>query len=440
MNKISVDFNSITGLIKPMHGVGQPPMTGITCSLFHYLKEAGIPYSRLHDTGGAMGSGLYVDIPNIFRDFDADENDPNSYSFAFTDKIIEGLMENKCEPFFRLGVTIENYWELQSFRVFPPADFKKWARVCEHIIRHYNEGWANGYRYGITYWEIWNEPEGEACWRGTQEEYFRLYEITSNHLKNCFGDSIKVGGYASCGFYAIDKNPDINNIGLDVTVPTEWYLKYFYDFLKYITSEEHKSPLDFFSWHTYADVHDVVKYAEYSHKILCDYGFENIEEIIDEWNPCHDMIKKKTGYAAAQNLAMLLAMQKTSVSMMNFYDARIGYSIFSGMFNPDTGTPYPTYFAFMSFNRLYRLKNEVKTYSDNDNIFVGAATDGNKKVILLSNINDKAMTVEFDIKGAEVKDEDIFMINEEYVYSRTGKHITDKKLEIPAFTCVEISF
>jgi hypothetical protein len=37
------------------------------------LKHAGIPYSRLHDTFGRFGAGEYVDISNIFKNFDADE-------------------------------------------------------------------------------------------------------------------------------------------------------------------------------------------------------------------------------------------------------------------------------------------------------------------------------------------------------------------------------
>ena len=106
---INVDLNNIVGKMKPMHGVGQPPMTGISCSMFHYLKEAGIPYSRLHDVGGWLGGGLYVDIPNLFRDFDADENDPNSYDFAFTDYLLKNLLDNNCQPYFRLGVSIENH-------------------------------------------------------------------------------------------------------------------------------------------------------------------------------------------------------------------------------------------------------------------------------------------------------------------------------------------
>ncbi|MBR6719544.1 MAG: hypothetical protein IKL74_01390, partial [Clostridia bacterium] len=68
MAKITADFTKITGKIKPMHGVGQPPITGLTNEMFHYLKEAGIPYARLHDVGGMFGGGCFVDIPNLFPD------------------------------------------------------------------------------------------------------------------------------------------------------------------------------------------------------------------------------------------------------------------------------------------------------------------------------------------------------------------------------------
>ena len=33
--KISVDFNEAGARIKPMHGIGQPPLTGISNSLFY---------------------------------------------------------------------------------------------------------------------------------------------------------------------------------------------------------------------------------------------------------------------------------------------------------------------------------------------------------------------------------------------------------------------
>ena len=138
---VKVDFGVETGPVKPVNGVGQPPMVGQlnNWSMMHYLKEAGIPYSRLHDVGGWLGHGLYVDIPNLFPDFDADENDPKNYRFAYTDSLMKALAENNVEPFFRLGVTIENFVErgYPPVNIKPPKDFAKWARICEHVIRHY---------------------------------------------------------------------------------------------------------------------------------------------------------------------------------------------------------------------------------------------------------------------------------------------------------------
>ena len=83
MAKITVNFDKIVGKIKPMHAVGQPPFGGgflkLNFAPMQYLTDANIPYSRLHDVGGAFGGNRYVDIPNLFRDCDADETDPNSY-------------------------------------------------------------------------------------------------------------------------------------------------------------------------------------------------------------------------------------------------------------------------------------------------------------------------------------------------------------------------
>ncbi|MBP3348674.1 MAG: hypothetical protein J6L92_07960 [Clostridia bacterium] len=117
MNVIT-DFNRYTGTIKPMHGVGQPPFYGTDFGMIRYLKDAGIPFSRLHDVGGPYGEYRWVDIPNIFRDFAADPTDPLSYDFTFTDLLITALVNNGVEPFFRLGVTIENDAMIKSYRLF----------------------------------------------------------------------------------------------------------------------------------------------------------------------------------------------------------------------------------------------------------------------------------------------------------------------------------
>ena len=93
---IYIDFTKSIGPVKPMHSTGQGPLLRKLMpdfSMFRYLKEAGVPYARLHDVGGMFGGNLYVDIPNLFRDFDADENDPASYDFTFTDLYIAALVE-----------------------------------------------------------------------------------------------------------------------------------------------------------------------------------------------------------------------------------------------------------------------------------------------------------------------------------------------------------
>ena len=448
---ITADFNVITGRVKPMHGIGQPPTIGQSTAMFHYLRDAGIPYSRLHDVGGRLGGGVYVDIPNIFRDFDADENDPNSYDFVFTDWLMEQLIRQDCEPFFRLGVTIENAHMMKSYNIYPPKDPHKWARICEHIIRHYNQGWANGYRWGIEYWEIWNEPddcwkeETSAMWKGTKEQYFELYSITANHLKKCFGSTIRVGGYASCGFYAMDSDPDYDGMGgREAAKFEEFFIQFFREFLLYISSEEHRAPLDFFSWHTYADVKTAIRHAQYCRRVLDNFGFTNTEDILNEWNTTHDRYGRSTLLAAARVLAMMIAMQKQSPSMLCFYDGRLGPSEYGGLFNPDTWEPYPAYYAMKAFNDAYRLGFAGDAVSDNEDVYVMAAADrgvnGGKAVLLIANLSGKDQNVTLDLRGVNMAKAEVIRTDRGHTYTITGEHLWKNQLFLPADGSVEIRF
>ena len=54
---------------------------------------------------------------------------------------------------------VDWYNPLISHGENPPRDPARWAAVCAGIVRHYNEGWAGGFRHDIRYWEIWNEPD-----------------------------------------------------------------------------------------------------------------------------------------------------------------------------------------------------------------------------------------------------------------------------------------
>lgn len=447
--KISVDFDEKIGKIKPMHAIGQPPMTGLSHSKFKYLTRAGIPYSRLHDVGGWMGGGLYVDIPNIFPDFDADETSEESYDFAFTDKLIEGLVDAGCEPYFRLGVTIENEHMLKAHRIFPPKDFNKWARICEHVIRHYNEGWADGYKYNITYWEIWNEPddcytnEMAAMWKGTPEEFFELYSVTAKHLKNCFGDTIKVGGYGHCGVYEFAKDENLEGIKNEEYI-YDFTINFLHNFLKYQKSTN--APIDFFSWHVYDNCHEstkedfsvIAKHAEYCRKILDHYGYENAEHHLNEWNLWTYVTKRDSNIGASKTLSFMLMMQNTSTDVMCYYDAGIGHSAYRSFINPDSGYPYRTYYTFMMYNSLYKLSNQVYCNSEDSKVFVGAAVDNKKGTIVLSNTKNEQVTVELDVRNFSASEYQVIRIDEENRYTLTGEDLSDGKIIMPPFSCAEI--
>lgn len=401
MENIKIDLKRESGKIKPLHGVNNGPVTG-TFRIDHIneYREAGIPFVRLHDTEGAYGGSYYVDIPNIFRDFDKDPKDPEAYDFDLTDLYIQKIYESGAEAFYRLGVTIDH--APVKKRTAPPKDYKKWAEICEGIIRHYNEGWANGFHFGIKYWEIWNEPENHPdpalnpMWGGSDKDYFRLYEIAANHLKDMFPD-IKIGGYGHCGFYAVTRP--------DATGPREQYfMDFMFDFLEYISSEEHKSPLDFFSWHIYSpDINEIEAFAVIADKALEKYGFTETENILNEWNYRGISKEVKSMTAAAWVAGTFCMLQKTNVSSGMYYDAMPSRMSYCGLFSyPDFGIEKP-YYSFKAFNELFKLKTEVYSECGNDDIRSLAAYDGNQGAVLISRYNieipDFKRNITFDITG-----------------------------------------
>ncbi len=400
MSTLVVNMEQKIGAIKPMHGVGQPPFLGIDYSHFTYLKEAHIPFSRLHDVGGPYGRFQYVDIPNIFRDFEADPSDPAAYDFSFTDGLIAALVENEVEPFFRLGVTIENWVHINAYRIYPPKDYHKWARICEGIIRHYNEGWAEGYHYNIRYWEIWNEPDNyeevmENCmWRGTKEQFFEFYHVAATYLKEKF-PHLKIGGYGSCGFGALDGSYTAD---AHSSPRFQYFITFFDAFLKYI--KEHGSPMDFFSWHSYNGVAQNKMYAEYARRRLDEAGYTHTETTCNEWHFYPKI--KGTMEHAAYNTAMLIAFQDSPLDSAMFYDARIGLSNFGGLFHPMKCTPHPLYYGFLCFGELYQLGTQIEVKTDSEQMYVCAAANDNEGGLLIVNTGE-AVPLSLELAGSKVK-------------------------------------
>ena len=397
--KIFADFNTVTGTIKPMHcGNGGPRVGGRTLPL-DFTKEfqyMGIPYTRLHDIEHPYGLNQFVDIHCVFPDFEADVEDPEAYNFKPTDDYLKAIINAGSEVFYRLGESIDHY--PKPLYINAPKSAEKWARICEHIIMHYNEGWANGFNMGIKYWEIWNEPDNEKMWTGTCEEFFKLYSVTANHIKRRFGDSIKVGGYAASGFYMLNRKN-----------ASEWFktlVPYMHKFFKYITAEETKAPMDFFSWHCYADnPEEVALHAEYAKELLEQYNIKNCESILDEFNMYYcfsEYAPLHKGIFADVAASMILA-QKSSMDMMMHYmfSANSGYNCAyatTGIRRNET-VHFAGIESFKSFNRLYCLGDEVKTEGDIEGKLNVLAAKGNGEGALMIVSRDFEGELEITLLG-----------------------------------------
>ena len=358
--RIAIDPGAARGPVKPVNGVGQPPMVGAlrSWSMMHFLTETGIPFSRLHDVGGRIGGGVFVDIPNLFPDFDADENDPANWRFEFTDSLIDALVAAGVEPFFRLGVTIENWaaWPggLPRLRTEPPRDFGKWARICERVVRHYTEGWADGRSHRISHWEIWNEPDSRAdpeeneMWHGSFADYCRLYETAATHLKAAF-PHLKIGG---CGICGVGKVSCANWNARDAH-----HLDCFHAFLAFV--RDHACPLDFLSFHSYSKPEEMRVEIEYVREQLDKAGLAGVETCLDEWLPAPTHDKLGTARQAAEIAAALTIFQNGPLDSAAIYDARCGIGDYSSLFNPLTYQPHKAYYAFMAFNELRKRGTAV---------------------------------------------------------------------------------
>ena len=389
---LTIDFSKSLGKIKLLHGInGGPFSTGLHANLISYHAEAGFPQTRLHDANWPNPGA--VDIPTIFPVFDADADDPKYYNFSKTDDYLAPIIKNKSEIIYRLGTSIEHHTQ---YFIHPPKDYQKWAKICTNIIRHYNDGWANGFHYNIKYWEIWNEPEGKLMWLGTQQQYLELYKTAAKAIKS-YNSSLKVGGPAAI------------SIKSELIKP----------FLTYCRDQS--LPLDFLSWHIYTiNPLDIVRDVKLARSILDEYGFKTTENHLNEWHfipdgnalgwgltnlskwtlvrPAYERTVGPEGASFCATILMLL--QDQPIDIANFYCADVGnpYSMFDSF-----GVPSKTYYVFKAFNELSKLPNRVACeglLQDSTSALCASISDDKKVAIFMeSNFSSRQIAQSVKLKS-----------------------------------------
>jgi xylan 1,4-beta-xylosidase len=163
---------------------------------------------RVHHllTSGDGTLALKWSSTNVYTE-DADGN-PH-YDWTRLDAIVDELARPGLEPFVQAGFMPqalssrpEPYTPVlvksglprdmvSGGAFYPPKDYRKWEALIEAWARH------SGERYGVErasawLWELWNEPES-PYWRGTAEEYFRLYDHFAAAIKRALPQA-RVGG------------------------------------------------------------------------------------------------------------------------------------------------------------------------------------------------------------------------------------------------------
>lgn len=378
--EIRVDFDKKCGRIKPLGCINGGPRSGGYDLPFDFsdeFTEMGVPLVRTAGAAGEYGLNQYVNIHCIFPDFDADENLEESYNFLPTDLYLASIRNTGAGVFFRLGEGREPY--SRKLYTNPPRDAEKWARICEHIVMHYNEGWANGFKMGIKYWEIWSAPDTAECWSGNRQEYFELYRVTANHLRERF-PRIKIGAYGARGFYSLNR--------LDASEEMKTYVPFMQQFFAYITNPATAAPLDFFTWACYTvSPEELALHAKYARTYLDGAGLRRTKSIICEYNTID---RGDTPPALRDSLpselgASLIMAQKSSADMLMYSTSDV-YSRANSLFSMDdhiTPHHYASYNVMCNFARLYRLGTAVDTGDDSrKELYSLAATNGSEAAMM----------------------------------------------------------
>jgi xylan 1,4-beta-xylosidase len=317
--------------------------------------DADFEYVRMH--------GLLTDDMGVYK---IDAQGKKHYNFQYVDALYDFILGIGMKPFVELsfmpsalasGDTTIFWWR---GNVTPPHSYEQWEELIRRLTEHFTE------RYGAEevktwYFEVWNEPNLDGFWAGSQEEYFKLYASTARAIKSV-DERYRVGGPATAGAAWI---PEM----------IAW-------------CHRHDVPLDFVSSHSYGvrqgyldeygetgtilagDAWAVSGDVLNNRNQITESAMPDLELHYTEWSssytpadPIHDsyhqaayiLQKLKQVGAAAQSMSYWVF---TDI----FEEAGPRFEVFHGGFGlmNTQGIKKPAYFAYQFLNRLgpRELENE----------------------------------------------------------------------------------
>jgi xylan 1,4-beta-xylosidase len=205
------------------------------------------------------------------------------YDWSVTDRIIDTYLERGVRPYLQVGfmpqamssarpgTPYQHSWRpgfaynlIEGGWNAPPKDYAKWGELVYQWTKHNIE------RYGRDevkkwYFEVWNEPNFNTYWSGTQDEFNKLHDYAIAGIKRALPEAF-VGG------------PDVAGTG---GAWMDAFLKHLVSGTNYATGKT-GTPTDFLSFHAkgmprFVDGH--VRMGIQEHLRGVDEGFAKIAAI-----------------------------------------------------------------------------------------------------------------------------------------------------------------
>ena len=168
-------------------------------------------YIRTHNllTTGDGSASLKWGSTNVYT---LDASGHPIYSWVILDQIFDTFHAAGVKPLVEIGFMpkalsthAEPYRhdfphdkvsDIYTGWAYPPNDYQKWSDLIFQFVHHLRE------RYGddevkTWLWEVWNEPD-IGYWKGTPEEYFKLYDFSVDAVLRAFPGA-RIGGPDTTG-------------------------------------------------------------------------------------------------------------------------------------------------------------------------------------------------------------------------------------------------
>ena len=215
---IQIDLTKNKGEMYPfwaMFGYDEPNYTYMKDGkklLSEIAELSPVPvYVRAHNlmTTGDGTPALKWGSTNMYTE-DADGNPV--YDWTIADRIFDTYVERGMKPLVEIGFMPEAlsskpqpykhkwrpgapYSEIFTGWAYPPKDYEKWAELVYQWVIHCTEKYGKA-EVETWLWELWNEPN-IGYWRGTTDEYIKLYDYTADAVKRALPTATIGGPHAT---------------------------------------------------------------------------------------------------------------------------------------------------------------------------------------------------------------------------------------------------